>query len=689
MKKGISIGIIALFIVSAVSPMVIGYEADAVKEISDVIEPESIGASGPMDSPWPMFGHDARHTGRSPYSTVNNPGIPKWTMRTQGGIDTSPAIDDNGTIYVTGWNYLFAIYPNGTEKWSSQNWELESSSPALAEDGTIYVGANNGRLYALHSNGTTKWSFKQGGPIKAAPTIGEDGTIYFGTFSKSGKFYAINPNGTKKWDYDADFFVQSSPVIGDDDTVYFASHVYLYAYYPNGTLRRKEKIGDQNFVFLGGPAIGDDGTIYIACDDDYLHAFYPNGTRKWKSKIGWGSTKTPAIAEDGTIYIGSQDFYAINPDGARKWTFEVGKNYEVTTSSAISADGTIYIGVTVGGISGGSIFAVNPDGTEKWRKRIASDWVHSSPAIGSDGTVYIGSQSIDDEGFYGVLYAFGIGEYDADANGPYFGLIDDPVQFFGEARNGTDPYHFHWDFDDGNTSEDQNPSHVYTQSGNHTIELTVTDDNGNITSDTTWAWIQASNNPPSIPTFSGPIYGKRGLTYTYDFVSNDPDGSIVFYYIDWGDWKTTDWIGPFDSGKMVNRAHTWNFKLPYTIRVKAKDPYGAESDWATLRVYMSDIWIRLGIRLFYATVIIRNTGIFPLYNVTWTVDVDKDITGLGVILYPQGALDGTIPVLNGLTAKRLRIPIIGFGLLEITVIVHDEFKRRNIFAMGPLIVPIP
>jgi hypothetical protein len=40
---------------------------------------------GFIDSPWPMYCHDARHTGRSPYSTANNSGDEIWRFATEGG----------------------------------------------------------------------------------------------------------------------------------------------------------------------------------------------------------------------------------------------------------------------------------------------------------------------------------------------------------------------------------------------------------------------------------------------------------------------------------------------------------------------------------------------------------------------------------------------------------------------------
>ena len=45
-------------------------------------------------------------------------------------------------------------------------------------------------------------------------------------------------------------------------------------------------------------------------------------------------------------------------------------------------------------------------------------------------------------------------------------------------------------------------------------------------------------------------------------------------------------VGPFASESLVNASHTWHEKGNFTIKVKAKDIIGAESDWATLEVTM-------------------------------------------------------------------------------------------------------
>jgi hypothetical protein len=85
-----------------------------------------------------------------------------------------------------------------------------------------------------------------------------------------------------------------------------------------------------------------------------------------------------------------------------------------------------------------------------------------------------------------------------------------------------------------------------------------------------------------------------GEPLNYTFKSIDPDGDNVSYYIDWGDDDFEDWFGPFESGEEIICNHSWCEKGSYNIRAKAKDIWGAESDWGTLDVIVSknlNIWI--------------------------------------------------------------------------------------------------
>jgi len=90
-----------------------------------------------------------------------------------------------------------------------------------------------------------------------------------------------------------------------------------------------------------------------------------------------------------------------------------------------------------------------------------------------------------------------------------------------------------WDFGDGNTSNEENPSHMYADDGNYTVVLTVEDDDG--ASDTTQKIITIVNIPPNADFLWTPASPS-----TSDFIhfmdnSSDEDGFILSYIWDFGD----------------------------------------------------------------------------------------------------------------------------------------------------------
>ena len=108
--------------------------------------------------------------------------------------------------------------------------------------------------------------------------------------------------------------------------------------------------------------------------------------------------------------------------------------------------------------------------------------------------------------------------YTDDSNG----LVPHTVQF--AARTYGCPTSWHWDFGDGTTSTEPNPSHTYTSPGNYDVSLTVS--NG-VTSDTTWWYgITAAEHPtqfyisPSTNATIGGIPAQGADVLLYDKPSN-------------------------------------------------------------------------------------------------------------------------------------------------------------------------
>ena len=456
--------------------------------------------SGPMDSPWSMFGHDVTHTCRSPYSTENNSGVEIWCVRSDspGAVWGSALIDNNGLIYFGtkgSDSSLYALYPNGTRKWKFNAGDLIWGTPAISEEGIIYFTTWGRYFLAVNPDGSERWRFNTGSISVSSITIGEDGTLYFG--DDDFIIWALNPDGTEKWRYTTGYIVMASPAINQDGTIYIGSgDHYFYALNPNGTLRWRFETGGE---IKGSASIAPDGTIYVPSFGGYFYALCPNGTMKWKASTGGiVASAGVALAQDGTIYVGTEILRAYYPDGALRWSVDVqGDIYG--TVPAVSADGTIYVS------AGDSLVAVNPDGTVKWRIPLSNEQVRSSPSIGPDDRVYVGSTKNDNEHLaYGYLHAIGI----------------------------MDP------------------------------------------------------NAPTEPTILGKINGKIERAYYYTFRSTSPIGNDIYYQINWGDGKITDWLGPYDSGESIVINHSWYDEGNYTIQARAKDIQNLWGPWGELKVTM-------------------------------------------------------------------------------------------------------
>ena len=89
------------------------------------------------------------------------------------------------------------------------------------------------------------------------------------------------------------------------------------------------------------------------------------------------------------------------------------------------------------------------------------------------------------------------------------------------------------------------------------------------------------NTPPEKPQRpSGKASGKIGMTYLYSTETSDADGDQIYYLWDWGDGNFSEWLGPFASGATASAQKSWMTKGTYSIRVKAKDVQGDESNWS-------------------------------------------------------------------------------------------------------------
>jgi len=150
-----------------------------------------------------------------------------------------------------------------------------------------------------------------------------------------------------------------------------------------------------------------------------------------------------------------------------------------------------------------------------------------------------------------------------------------------------------WDWGDGNVSGWLGPyesgatvtaSYAWDQRGPFWIKVKAKDVNEGESDWSERFKISISNKAPTKPWITGRRIGTVGSTYEYSFRSFDLEGDDIYYYIRWGDGNTTSWLGPFNSGYKLKLTHTWEGQETYTLRAKAKDIFGEESGYSTIKV---------------------------------------------------------------------------------------------------------
>ena len=254
---------------------------------------------------------------------INSKGKIKW-RREIGllSVFSSPIIAKDGTIYVgSGNGYFYAFNPDGSVKWKYRTLNFITTSPALDEEGNIYIGSYS-QFYSVNPDGTLRWTFDVA-PfwVTSSASIAQDGTIYVGCsmlFNDTGVLCALNPDGTLKWQFTLQFnmplFITTSPVLDSDGTIYMGDDEYFYALNPDGSLKWHYKTEGR---MQSSPAVDGDSSVYVCTatginlkllvlEIGSIYAFNNDGILKWQYKNFYGGPSSPAIAEDGTIYVGSR-----------------------------------------------------------------------------------------------------------------------------------------------------------------------------------------------------------------------------------------------------------------------------------------------------------------------------------------------------------------------------------------------
>lgn len=328
---------------------------------------------------WPMRGMNPQRMSQS----VSGSTPDAWTFGAQNVIPSSPAIGDNGAVFVGSDDYnIYSLNgPTGGLIWSFSTGGEVRSSPALSA-GVLFVGSLDFSFYALDSSsGALMWRFTTGAGIVSSPAV-DNGTVFFGSLDNSVFALSVS-TGALCWRFATGAGVSSSPAVSDG-VLYVASYdSRMYALNATtGVVRWSYPTGD--YVY-SSPAIAG-GAVFFGGADSVIRALDAStGALRWQFDTGSAVLGSPAVA-GGTVYIGNSRgiVYALLCTGGLRWNYAVGAN--IMNGPAISPDGTVFVsaGTATVALSGST-------GNVRWAGSTTGAVVWSSPALAADGTVYVGA----------------------------------------------------------------------------------------------------------------------------------------------------------------------------------------------------------------------------------------------------------------------------------------------------------
>jgi outer membrane protein assembly factor BamB len=357
----------------------------------------AVGAEPPS---WAVFQHDARH---SSTSDVTGPttGTVRWTHKLEGGIEQSPVVGSDGSIYVaSNGGVLHALDPaSGQDRWTFDGGgayqDHFASGAALLPDGLIVWPGPRNTLFGLTAAGEQRWTLQFDSPL-TAPALGPNDEVY--QAETNGRLHALQVDGSgarELWvsDLGTHDTLSGSPAVGLDGTIYQTVGNRIVA------LRERPGGADVlwHFDISSGtevsPAVGRNDVVLFGTNDNFEYGIDSSGGLLWQYARNSLSFSSPAVTDSGLAYFGDHNGFMNVVDsetGCLVTRYQSGG--EVWTAPAIDNVGNVYFGTKSGHIEG---FAF--DGRKLFDVD-AGTIVSSYPALTADGTLVIGSAS-------GTLYA--------------------------------------------------------------------------------------------------------------------------------------------------------------------------------------------------------------------------------------------------------------------------------------------
>ncbi len=195
-----------------------------------------------------------------------------------GPVYSTPALDDEGWLYVGGFNgNIYAIdtssidtsrgLPSVEAEWIfPTNGEIVGG--VVVAQGTVLVGSSDGALYALDArDGTLKWRFSTGNKVWSTPAV-DGGVVYFGSLDHN--LYAVSlAKGEEIWRFETSGAIASTPVVGSGK-VYIGSFEGIF-YAVNTVTGMEQARFEADSWFWSTPMVLD-SRVYVSSLDHKLYA---------------------------------------------------------------------------------------------------------------------------------------------------------------------------------------------------------------------------------------------------------------------------------------------------------------------------------------------------------------------------------------------------------------------------------
>ena len=374
---------------------------------------------------------------KSAYPTASYAYITNYLSNTVSVIDTAT---NNVTAIVNVGSYPWgvAVNPTGTKVYVA-NWGSNTVSVIDAASDTVAATVNVGRYprgLAVNPAGTKAYVANWGSnTVSVIDTATNNVTatvnVGYGTIG-----VAVNPVGTKV--YVTNFWDKTVSVIdAASDTITATVNV---RYGPAGV------------------------------------AVSPAGTKVYATNAGNNTVSVIDTATNNvtaTVTVGSYPWgVAVSPDGTKVY---VANEYGNTVSVVDTTTNTVTATISVG--SGPTGVAVNPDGTRVYVANPGSNTVSAIDTATDTvtATVNVGNSPVAFGQFIvppSSQLVLPVANFSSNVTSGYAPLS---VQFTDLSQNATG---INWSFGDGNTSNEQNPTHNYPAAGNYTVNLAVNNENG-------------------------------------------------------------------------------------------------------------------------------------------------------------------------------------------------------------------